>query len=451
MQEEISSIWNAIFENPQNTAGLLGLLLLLTSLGFLSVLLLQRLKRRAQLENSRKRVLAKQTAPARSPLPSREQPPQATGETLFEAIPTKGPQKDLEPQQVELTQAPLSETVSTEVPQEELEPRQAEPTREPSEESSLVEEIRAFDQKSWIYRLKENLSKTRTALRDGLHDLFIKKPKLNPELLENIHEILYRCDMGGSTVNKFMDLLENKLKASDEINWETVRGLLVEESRKILEKTQSQEASQEGDGTTKVILIVGVNGVGKTTTIGKLAAHYRAQGKSVLLCAADTYRAAAIDQLKIWGDRLGVKVISHEAGSDPAAVAFDAVASAKAKHVDILLIDTAGRLHNKTHLMAELQKIHRVIGKEIPGAPHDTLLILDATTGQNAFMQVKAFMEVVKLSGLCVTKLDGTAKGGVLLGLADQFQLPVQYIGIGEKATDLRRFNASEFAESLFS
>jgi fused signal recognition particle receptor len=190
-------------------------------------------------------------------------------------------------------------------------------------------------------------------------------------------------------------------------------------------------------------------GVGKTTTIGKLSARFISEGKTVLLAAADTFRAAAIDQLQTWGQRLGIDVISHQAGSDPAAVAFDAVKAAQARGHDVLIIDTAGRLHNKKELMDELGKINRVIGKDLPGSPHETWLVIDATTGQNANMQVAAFREVVKISGLIITKLDGTAKGGVVVGIADQHQIPIRFIGVGEKASDLRQFSAREFAETL--
>lgn len=313
--------------------------------------------------------------------------------------------------------------------------------------SSLGEELKTLDESSWLSRLKDGLSKTRLSLQESLGGLFQKKISINESLLESIHETLYRCDIGVMTIDKLVDNLRKSFQPTQELSWPDVKQVLAIESERILNAAISTSASDE---CPKVILIVGVNGVGKTTTIGKLAAHYLSQNKSVLLCAADTYRAAAIDQLKVWGDRLGVKVISHQQGSDPAAVAYDAVAAAKARNIDVVLIDTAGRLHNKNHLMEELNKINKVISKDIPNAPHETFLVLDATTGQNAFMQVKAFKEVVKLSGLCVTKLDGTAKGGVVIGIVDQFKVPVKFIGVGEKAGDLRQFNAKDFVDSLF-
>jgi len=214
--------------------------------------------------------------------------------------------------------------------------------------------------------------------------------------------------------------------------------------------TQSQRPFVTVDKKPFVLLVIGVNGVGKTTTIGKLAARFKAQGKSVMLCAADTFRAAAIEQLQVWGERNDVPVIKQHAGADPASVAFDGVQAAKSRGVDILIIDTAGRLHSKTELMAELSKINKSIGKDLPGAPHETWIVLDATTGQNAVQQCKAFSDVTSLTGIVVTKLDGTAKGGVIVGIADQFKLPIRFIGVGEKATDLKEFQATEFVESLF-
>ena len=199
-----------------------------------------------------------------------------------------------------------------------------------------------------------------------------------------------------------------------------------------------------------IILVVGVNGAGKTSTIGKLAAHYLSRNKSVMLAASDTYRAAAIEQLKSWGEKLKVKVVAHKHGSDPAAVAYDSVAAATARKADVLIIDTAGRLQSKEHLMKELAKIKRVINKDYPHAPHETLLVLDSTTGQNAFRQVEQFKEIVQITGIVMTKLDGTAKGGVIIGITDKYQLPIRFIGIGEKATDLRVFNAKEYIDNIF-
>ena len=214
--------------------------------------------------------------------------------------------------------------------------------------------------------------------------------------------------------------------------------------------TAGEDTTRIAEQGPTVLLVIGVNGAGKTTTIGKLAAYYKGQGKSVLLAAADTFRAAAIDQLEVWGQRTGVPVIKHEEGSDPAAVAFDAVKAAVARKVDMLIIDTAGRLQTKSNLMQELEKINRVIGREIPGAPHETLLVLDATTGQNAISQAELFTKAAPITGVVLTKLDGTAKGGVVIGIKSQLSMPVKWIGVGEGVEDLRPFNAEDFAKALF-
>lgn len=226
-----------------------------------------------------------------------------------------------------------------------------------------------------------------------------------------------------------------------------MRLALQEEIASILSgHSRTLRASEHGP---LVLLIVGVNGVGKTTSIGKLAHYFRSQGKSVLLCAADTFRAAAIDQLKVWGERVGVEVVAHKAGADPAAVAYDGVKAAISRKMDVVMIDTAGRLHSKQELMDELAKIKRVIGRDLPDAPHETLLVLDATTGQNAAMQVKAFSEVVQVTGLVVTKLDGTAKGGVIVGISDKYDLPILFVGVGERPEDLKPFSAADYAHSI--
>jgi fused signal recognition particle receptor len=320
-----------------------------------------------------------------------------------------------------------------------------------------IAEIRHTDAASWLQRLKGGLAKTRDSFKTSLGSIFSQRQKLSEDLLEQLHEVLYRADIGVKTADKLVAHVRESNASAESVDWPQIRASLSEKAKAILEKPQTPFSflDQAGDQSSPVpspyvILVVGVNGVGKTTTIGKLAAHFIAQDKTVLLAAADTFRAAAIDQLQVWGQRLGVEVIKHQAGSDPAAVAYDGVKAAKARAIDVLLIDTAGRLHSKNELMDELGKINRTIGKDLPGAPHETWLVIDATTGQNAAMQVKAFREVVKLSGLVVTKLDGTAKGGVLIGIADEYQLPIRYIGVGEKAADLRAFDAGDYAESLF-
>jgi fused signal recognition particle receptor len=299
---------------------------------------------------------------------------------------------------------------------------------------------------SWLEWLSRGMQKTRSSLTNSLTQLITGKRVLDAETLEQLHQVLYRADTGVKTSDRLVNDVRGKL--SGEITWQSLKLCLTESIAGIL--TEANKTPFLLAHKPTVILIVGVNGVGKTTTIGKLANHFVNQGKSVLLAAGDTYRAAAIEQLSTWGERLGVDVIRHQQGSDPAAVAFDAVKAAQARQTDVVIIDTAGRLHNRNDLMQELAKINRSINRQIPDAPHETWLVIDATTGQNAFMQVKAFSEVVKLSGLVVTKLDGTAKGGVVIGVTDQFHLPIRFLGLGEKATDLRPFVARDFAESLF-
>jgi fused signal recognition particle receptor len=324
-----------------------------------------------------------------------------------------------------------------------------EPVPEAAEGASEVEEVRQTDRTSWLRRLRAGLTKTRDGLRASVGALFAGKVRIDQDLLERLHEALYRADIGVATADKLVEHVRATLGKADGADWETVGKALKEQACTLLAAPQAAPL-QRPEAAPWVILIVGVNGVGKTTTIGKLGANFLADDQTVLLGAGDTFRAAAIEQLSVWADRLGVEVVKHKAGADPAAVAYDAVKAAVARQTDVLLIDTAGRLHAKAELMAELGKINRVIGKDLPGAPHETWLVIDATTGQNAVAQVKAFSEVVKLTGLIVTKLDGTAKGGVLLGIVDQFKLPVRYVGVGEKAADLRAFDPNDYVDSLF-
>ncbi len=320
--------------------------------------------------------------------------------------------------------------------------REPVPVSEPDE----IREIRAQDQASWLIQLRRGLTRTREAIEGGFRSIFAGSTKLDDATLEKLHELLYRADVGVKTADRLIDGLRTSLGGRD-VAWPEVQSSLADQAKQIFLEAEKPLATAASGPF--VILVVGVNGVGKTTTIGKLAARYKAAGKNVMLCAADTFRAAAIDQLQVWGDRLEVPVIKQHPGADPAAVAFDGVQAAKARNVDILIIDTAGRLHSKTELMAELGKVNKSIGKDLAGAPHETWLVLDATTGQNAVQQCKAFNEVTALTGLVMTKLDGTAKGGVILGIADQFKLPIRYIGVGEKAADLREFSGIEFVKGL--
>lgn len=298
-------------------------------------------------------------------------------------------------------------------------------------------------------KLKKGLSKTRENITNKIEKLIIGYADIDDELLDELEEILIMADVGVSTTDKLMESVRKGIKKKEINSPEDLKPFLQAQISEIL-TAGSDETKVAAYGPT-VILVIGVNGVGKTTTIGKLASYYQAQGKTVMLAAADTFRAAAIDQLQVWGERTGTKVIAHEEGSDPAAVAYDAVKAAKARNIDILLIDTAGRLQTKANLMEELKKINRVIQREIPEAPHETLLVLDATTGQNAISQANIFTKAAPISGVVLTKLDGTAKGGVVIGIKAELSMPVKWIGVGEGVEDLRPFVAEDFAKALFA
>lgn len=309
-----------------------------------------------------------------------------------------------------------------------------------------ISEIKAQDRDTWITRLRGGLARTRDALTVGISGIFTGTAKIDDDTLERIHEVLYRADVGVKTAHRLVEGLRSDL-AGQTVEWTKVTESLSRRAEGIF--SEAVKPLNTPENGLFVVLVVGVNGVGKTTTIGKLAARFSAEGKKVMLCAADTFRAAAIDQLMVWGERNHVPVIKQHQGADPAAVAFDGVQAAKSRGIDVLIIDTAGRLHNKNELMAELSKINKSIGKGLPEAPHETWIVVDATTGQNAVQQVKAFSEVTKVTGIVVTKLDGTAKGGVIIGIADQFKIPIRYIGVGEKVADLRAFESAEFMRGL--
>ena len=299
-------------------------------------------------------------------------------------------------------------------------------------------------------RLKKGLSKTRENLTNKIEKIVIGYADIDDDLLDEIEETLIMADVGVDTTEKLMTSVRKGIKKKEINGPEDLVPFLEKEITAILTKGEENDQTRVAEEGPTVMLVIGVNGAGKTTTIGKLASYYRAQGRKVMLAAADTFRAAAIDQLQVWGDRTGVPVIKHEEGSDPAAVAFDAVKAAKARSIDMLIVDTAGRLQTKANLMQELEKINRVIGREIPGAPHETLLVLDATTGQNAVSQAKLFTKASPITGVVLTKLDGTAKGGVVISIKSQLEMPVKWIGVGEQVDDLRPFNAEEFAKALF-
>lgn len=297
-------------------------------------------------------------------------------------------------------------------------------------------------------QLKQGLSKTRESLTAKIETTILGYADIDDGLLDELEEILIMADVGVATTETLMKAVRQGIKKKEIREPGDLKPFLEKEITALLLKGGAG-IRMAANGPT-VLLIVGVNGAGKTTTIGKLSAFYHHYGKKVMLAAADTFRAAASDQLAIWGERTAAEVIRHEEGSDPAAVVFDAVKAAQARQIDILLVDTAGRLQTKTNLMAELEKINRVIAREIPGAPHETLLVLDATTGQNAVSQAKLFTQAAPVTGVVLTKLDGTAKGGVVIGIKAELGIPIKWIGVGEAVEDLRPFAAEDFAKALF-
>jgi fused signal recognition particle receptor len=302
--------------------------------------------------------------------------------------------------------------------------------------------------------LDEGLKKTKEGFFSKLTKAIAGKDKVDEEVLDEVENALVGADVGVDTTVAIIDRIEKRVAKDKYLGTSELNRILQEEIMGMLTAAPSNEFATFDTPPGKkpyVILVVGVNGVGKTTTIGKLAYNFKKNGKNVLLGAADTFRAAAVDQLTIWSDRVGVPIVKKEMGSDPSSVAFDTVASGMARESDVIIIDTAGRLHNKAHLMDELGKIHRVIKKKMPDAPHEVLLVLDGSTGQNALEQAKHFTVATDVSAMAITKLDGTAKGGVVLAIANHFKIPVKYIGVGEKMEDLQIFNKEEFVDSLFS
>jgi len=304
-------------------------------------------------------------------------------------------------------------------------------------------------------KLDKGLEKTKQSFFSKIARTIIGKSKVDDEVLDNLEEILITSDVGVETTLKIIERIEDRVSKDKFLGTSELNRVLKEEIAGLLSENNSNDISgftyAKQNGDPYVIMVVGVNGVGKTTTIGKLAHHLKDEGKKVVLGAADTFRAAAVDQLIIWADRVGVPIVQQGMGADPASVAFDALSSAKAQGADVVIIDTAGRLHNKVNLMNELSKIRRVMEKVIPGAPHEVLLVLDGSTGQNAFEQAKQFSLATNINALAITKLDGTAKGGVVIGISDQMKIPVKYIGVGEGINDLQLFNREEYVESLFS
>ena len=301
--------------------------------------------------------------------------------------------------------------------------------------------------------LNKGLEKTKDSFLTKIARAVVGKTKVDDEVLDNLEEVLITSDVGVDTTLKIIERIEKRVARDKYVNTDELNSILKDEIAQLLEENNTTDGSEfsvpETDGLY-VIMVVGVNGVGKTTTIGKLAYQFKKAGKKVYLGAADTFRAAAVEQLVIWGERVGCPVVKQKMGADPASVAFDTLSSAKANGADVVIIDTAGRLHNKVNLMNELTKIKQVMQKIVPNAPHDVLLVLDGSTGQNAFEQAKQFTKATEVTSLAITKLDGTAKGGVVIGISDQFKIPVKYIGVGEGIEHLQVFNKREFVDSLF-
>ena len=301
-------------------------------------------------------------------------------------------------------------------------------------------------------KLNAGLEKTKSSLFEKISRTVVGKSKIDEDDLDDIEEILITSDIGVETTLKIIEKLESRVEKEKYINSDELYNILKNEISSLLISSSNIDNNIDSENNDPyVIMVVGVNGVGKTTTIGKLAYKFKKSGLKVVLGAADTFRAAAIDQLVIWANRVGVEIVKQDMGSDPASVAFDTLQSAKSKNADVVIIDTAGRLHNKVNLMNELAKIKNVMNKVIPNAPHDVMLVLDASTGQNAIEQAKQFSAVTQVNSLALTKLDGTAKGGVVIGISDQLKIPVRYIGVGETLEDLQIFNKEDFVEALFT
>lgn len=345
----------------------------------------------------------------------------------------------------------LADFVAEELEAEQEAEEAEEETAEEAETEPVSEEIPAQEpvkeKKGFFARLKEGLDKTRKNILGGVDTVLGSFTKIDEDLFEELEEALIMADMGVQTTMDIVENLRQRVKKERATDPAVIKDMLIDEITAILQDGVEEE---ENLPSPTVMLVIGVNGVGKTTTIGKLSHNFKNEGKSVLLAAADTFRAAAIDQLEVWGQRAGIEVIKHEENADPAAVVFDAVHAARNRKTDLLICDTAGRLHNKKNLMEELRKISRVIEREYPAAHKETYLVLDATTGQNALQQAKVFMEVADITGIILTKLDGTAKGGIVVAIKSELKIPVRYIGVGEGIEDLQKFHAEDFAKALF-
>lgn len=345
----------------------------------------------------------------------------------------------------------LTELVVEEV-DDELE-EEPEPIEPPAPEPEIVQETKVPEKKkkeSLFSRLTKRLGKTRESFTYQIDTLFLGKKEIDSALLDDLEEILITADLGVATTEELLDYTRRKLKRKELASPESLKNALKEQIKTFIVENEEDASLVMPDSGPFVIMVIGVNGVGKTTTIGKIAHKFINVGSSVLLVAGDTFRAAAISQLKIWGERNNVPVVAHKEGSDPSSVVFDALGIAEAKDIDVVLVDTAGRMHTKDNLMEELKKIKRVMSKKLPGAPHEILLVIDATTGQNAISQARLFDDAVKVTGLTLTKLDGTSKGGIVANICREMQIPIRFIGIGEQMDDLRDFDANEFVDALF-
>jgi fused signal recognition particle receptor len=303
---------------------------------------------------------------------------------------------------------------------------------------------------TFLEKLKAGLSKTHQGFAEKIDQLILGKKSIDQDLLDELEGLLFSADLGVKTSSQLIEGVRKGLKRGELDEPEKVKDFIKQEIFQILKSGENPLSIDSSRTKPFLFMVVGVNGVGKTTTIAKIAHQYSSQGKKVLIGAADTFRAAAVEQLEVWAKRVGADLIKQSRGSDPSAVAFDSIHAAKARNIDLVFIDTAGRLHTKVNLMEELKKVKRIIARECPGAPHEVLLVLDATTGQNAISQAKLFNEAIGVTGIAITKLDGTAKGGIIVGITDELKIPIRYIGVGEGMDDLREFNASEFVQALF-
>src|SRR5690554_5708248 len=383
------------------------------------------------IASNRKRAPRPEKVPQRKPEVAKGPAPVA---------PEKAPEEELKPEEV--PEAPVAEA-APEVPAEPAPLEEAAPAVEPEPEPEPEPQLSVFE------RIKKGLGKTRASLTGGLADLFTAGKKIDADLLEEIETTLLMADVGVTATSEIIESLTGKLERNQLKDGEALRKALRDDLHGLL-KDVTKPLEIDTSKQLYVILMVGVNGVGKTTTIGKLTKKFQGEGKSVMLAAGDTFRAAAVEQLQVWGDRNNVPVIAQHTGADSASVIFDAIQSAKARGTDIVIADTAGRLQNKDNLMHELEKVVRVMKKLDDSAPHEVMLVLDAGTGQNALSQAQVFQQAVGVSGITLTKLDGTAKGGIVFAIARQLQLPIRFIGVGEQAEDLRSFDAETFVDALF-